>query len=172
LAARVKFPAAAEASKYIRSQISMSNRLCKFYSAPPTSESAAGSRSRGDRIGRTITSLAHVAIAAPVNRDYRSRSTRLPVPLSCREESVRVALLGSQSRCRPDALLPGRTEAAREIPRGSLRPRSFFRSAAASRDVAKASARHRIRSIRASVAVTISVSCCIKPNSIMPAKSS
>jgi 3-hydroxyisobutyrate dehydrogenase len=29
---------------------------------------------------------------SPANRDYRSRSTRLPVPLSCHEESVHVSL--------------------------------------------------------------------------------
>jgi hypothetical protein len=57
-AARVKFPAAAEASRYIRSRISISSRLCKVYSAPPASVSAPGLPSIGDRLERIIKSLA------------------------------------------------------------------------------------------------------------------
>ena len=111
----------------------MSDRLCKFYSAPPIAASAAGSRSIGDTTDRAIKSLA-VAASPP------AAIPRLPI-VALRDCAVSIASIraeasGSPSDLadhwrRPDLRLPEHTEAARETLRGSRRPRSFSRSAAA-----------------------------------------
>jgi len=85
----------------------MSDRLCKFYSAPPLLVSAAESQPIGDAAGRAIKSLARAVIGA-------SRQPRLPITAYATARSI--ASLRGERSLRPSADLivaPSRCPASR-----------------------------------------------------------
>ena len=135
LAARVKLPAAADASRYMRSRISMSDRLCKSHSAPPMHGSAAALWSIAEQSSRLRSRNRRPGLQPAADRRSTQRRPSLSLGLaSWASPPVTRVTLPQDRRLRE------RTRAAPGTLRDSPRLQASYRSPAASPDAAMASA--------------------------------